>query len=238
MAAPKQASPAAAVKAQSPQTMMMPPTQRHTPVDPPPPVVTQFPVYMDPPPPPPPPPPPVQRVAPVSVAESQPLRPARSAYDIPVPPPKQGMPAWAVVLIVAAVLIGAGWVGITMLRPSSGTPAASVAKKAAPAGDKAANPFAKHLELLGIRLSENAQKKLQIRMIVVNHSTADLPDLKLNVVLRTEGSAEPLASFPVTIAALGALESREIKTETPTKLRAYEFPDWQFLKAEFEVVGQ
>jgi hypothetical protein len=28
---------------------------------------------------------------------------------------------------------------------------------------------------------------------------------------------------------------KDVKAEIPTKLRVYELPDWQFLKADFEI---
>lgn len=184
---------------------------------------------------PPQPPPPSRPVAPAAAAPA----PQQPTYVIP--PPKQGVPSWVVVLLVAAVLIGAGWAGITFLRPSgqSTADAKSETKMGAPGeATKQAHPFAKHLEITGLRVLETPKQKLQIQMIVVNHSSADLPDINLEVRLRSTKSdpdAEPISTFKVRLPSLGGNESKEVKAEAATKLRAYEFPDWQFLKADFDV---
>jgi hypothetical protein len=151
------------------------------------------------------------------------------------------MPAWAVVLIVATLLIGAGWAGITLLLPASKQASNSVQEtKMTKPGEatKEAHPFAKHLEITGLRVIETPKQKLQMHMIVVNHSAADLPDITLEVRLRStkaDPGAEPISTFKVKVPAIGGYESKDVKAEAATKLRAYEFPDWQFLKAEFDV---
>lgn len=156
------------------------------------------------------------------------------------PPPKDGLPAWVVVALVAVVLIAAGYAGITLMR----SPSADSAKKSAvnePVKAKGGSPFAKHIEIGGIRVTENAKKKLEVQMVVINHSAADLPDLKINIALRVTNAApgaEPVTEFTVKLPALGGLEARDVKAEASTKLRAYEFPDWQFLRPEFEVLSQ
>jgi len=143
--------------------------------------------------------------------------------------------------MVAAVLIGAGWAGISFLRPSaeSGAETKAETKMATPGETKKqAHPFVKHLELTGLRVVETPKQKLQVQMVVVNHSAADLPDLDLEVRLRStkaDPDAEPISTFKVRVPGIGGYESTNVKAEAATKLRAYEFPDWQFLKAEFDV---
>lgn len=161
--------------------------------------------------------------------------------------PKSGLPSWLVVLIVAALLIGVGWAGIRFLSPSSGSDEAVAkkepatkedAKKAAATG---AGAYAKYVELTGLRVVENAQKKLEVQMVAVNHSAAELPDLKLRVNLRIANAPagkEPISTFTVNVPSLGAFEVRDLKTAAATKLRAYEFPDWQFLRVDFDPVSQ
>lgn len=103
---------------------------------------------------------------------------------------------------------------------------------------KQAHPFAKHLEITGLRVVETPKQKLMVQMIVVNHSAADLPELNLEVKLRStkaDPEAEPISTFKARVPGMGGYESAEVKAEAATKLRAYEFPDWQFLRAEFEV---
>jgi hypothetical protein len=103
-----------------------------------------------------------------------------------------------------------------------------------------AHPLGKHLEISGIRVTETGNRRLQVRMVVVNHSAAELPDMKLAVSLRSVKAApgdEPVSKFNVTLPSLGAFQSVDVKADTATKLRAYEFPDWQFLTADFEVTS-
>ncbi len=194
----------------------------------------------------PPQPPPSQPVAasapaPAPVSAPQPPAPQPPAPQQPVyviPPPKPVLPSWLVVLLVATVLIGAGWAGIHFLRPPANG-ARNETKMTAPGeAAKQAHPFARHLEIAGLRVTETPKQKLQIQMIVINHSSADLPDLNLEVRLRSTKSdpgAEPISTFKVRVPSLGGNASKELKAEASTKLRAYEFPDWQFLQADFDV---
>lgn len=185
---------------------------------------------------PPSPPPPLTGQTSQWVVDTSAPAPRQETYLIP--PPKSGLPSWAVVVLVAVVLIGAGYAGISFLRPGTAKPDV----KAAAAGEEAkqASPFARNLEIAGLRVVENAGRKLEVHLIVINHSAAELPELKLVVNLRPTTAAadsEPISTFTVKVPPLGAFESKDLKAEAVTKLRAYEFPDWQFLKADFQVVS-
>ncbi|MCZ2150513.1 MAG: hypothetical protein LC126_22400 [Bryobacterales bacterium] len=182
-----------------------------------------------------PPPPPATQTSHWVVDTSAPA-PQQETYIIP--PPKSGLPSWAVVLLVAVVLIAAGYAGITFLRPGPAKPDL----KTVPAADaaKQVSPFARNLEIAGLRVVESANRKLEVHLIVINHSAAELPELKLAVNLRPTTAApdsDPISTFTVKVPPLGAFESKDLKAEAVTKLRAYEFPDWQFLKADFQVVS-
>lgn len=137
-----------------------------------------------------------------------------------------------IVALAAVFLIGC----------SSSTPAAKE-KKTAPAvpahftSVKSDAPEAKYVELVGFRVNESKTGHLTIQFGVVNHSEADLGELKLTINLRTAGgnpSDPPLVSFPAKVA-LGPSELKNVSVEVPTKMRAYELPDWQFLTADFEL---
>lgn len=102
------------------------------------------------------------------------------------------------------------------------------------------HPLAKYIELVGFRLSEKQAGKLQVKFGVVNHSAADLGSLELKVTLTTSTAKpgdEPLGTFEAKLAALGPEEYKEIVVPVTTKLRVYELPDWQFLRAGFEIVS-
>ena len=162
------------------------------------------------------------------------------------PPPAKGMPSWLVTLLVAGGLLAVGALAYRYLpssKPiSSETESAAIEKEAPAAPAKGtsakAHPYAKHLEVAGVRLSEDARQKLQIKLTVINHSTAEMSDVKLLVTLKTKGkTVQTLAQVPVTVSSLGAMESKDVTAAIATKLRAYELPDWQFLEASFQVTA-
>jgi hypothetical protein len=134
-------------------------------------------------------------------------------------------------LSMAAVLI---------LGACSSAPPDSAKKTGDPLQPRVAgssNPAAKHLELVGFRVTEKTPGKLQIQFGVVNHSDADLGDIALDVALKTTTSKDsdpPLVSFKIKVA-VGPQELKAVSVEVPSKLRPYELPDWQFLKADFRL---
>jgi hypothetical protein len=151
----------------------------------------------------------------------------------------------ALVALVAALGLGAVVFGLYLviprIRQSGGNPAAAAKiEDAAVARGRADHPLAKHLELTGLRVSEDARQNLKVTLVVVNHSAAALPDLELAVQLlpkTAKAGDAPMSEFNVKAPALGPFEAKEISTIVKTKLRAYELPDWQFLRADFLVVS-
>jgi hypothetical protein len=102
------------------------------------------------------------------------------------------------------------------------------------------HPLAKYVELVGFRLSEAGGGKLKVKFAVVNHSEADIGDLGVRVRLTTNSSKPddpPIATFDVKVPSLGPEEIQDVSATAPSKLRVYELPDWQFLKAEFEITS-
>ena len=102
----------------------------------------------------------------------------------------------------------------------------------------ASNSLAKHIELVGFRITEKTPGKLVVHFGVVNHSQADVGDVKLKVDLTTTAAKPdeaPLISFPAQVSGLGPSEMKDVSVDVPAKLRAYELPDWQFLIARFEI---
>lgn len=99
------------------------------------------------------------------------------------------------------------------------------------------NSFAKYIELVAFRINEKGPGKLQVQFGVVNHSEADIGDMKLNINLGTTAAKPgdpPLITFPAKVS-LGPSDLKNVSVEVPTKLRAYELPDWQFLKVDFQI---
>ena len=102
------------------------------------------------------------------------------------------------------------------------------------------HPLAKYVELVGFRLSEAGGGKLRVKFVVVNHSEADIGDLGVKVRLTTSSAKPddpPIAVFDVKVPALGPEEIQDVSATAASKLRVYELPDWQFLKAEFEITS-
>lgn len=187
---------------------------------------------------PPPPPPP-----PVYAAPEQPAPPQQVQYVYVKP----AVPAWLVTLGVFAALLAAGYAfyslvlnkngSTTTAASSSGSvPAAKADDAASPAESKAAARLEHHLEVAGVRIVEE-NKKPQIRMMVVNHSSADMAGLKGSVTLTAEGKPGDIAVVPFTLAALAAYEAKEVTAPLKTSLRAYELPDWQFMRAKVKLVS-
>jgi hypothetical protein len=106
--------------------------------------------------------------------------------------------------------------------------------------DNKKHPLAKYLEVAGFRLSESKQGKLTVRFDVINHSDADIANLGLDVGLKptTAGPDDPpFCAFSVKIPSLGPQEIVNTTGECTTKLRVYELPDWEFIRANFTITS-
>jgi hypothetical protein len=90
-----------------------------------------------------------------------------------------------------------------------------------------------------LRVRERSAGHLIVQFGVVNHSDADVGDVKMTVNLSTTAAKAgdpPLITFPAQVSGLGPNELKDVSVEVPIKLRVYELPDWQFLKADFEII--
>ena len=128
----------------------------------------------------------------------------------------------------------AGCSSSTQSKTGTSTTQTRAANRVSPS----ANPVAKYIELVGMRINERRPGTLQVRFAVVNHSDADVGNLEMNVSLRptTAKPGDPaLATFKARVEGLGPEELKEVTVDVPTKLRAYELPDWQFLATDFEI---
>lgn len=159
---------------------------------------------------------------------------------------RTALPGWLVAVLVALVLVGLGAGAYFYLLPSSQQKAPPAAQAAvpfeAPASQPAPgakpHPLAKYIEISGVRVTEDRKQKALAKFVVVNHSGAELGDVVLLVRLKpTTAKPEdpPLASLTAKVKSLGPYESREMESSFHTALRAYELPDWQFVRAEFEI---
>jgi len=167
-----------------------------------------------------------------------------------LPPEPKGvrLPAWLMSIVFAILFVGLGagaYFGIKYFSGSneaaSGGPPAALSKAPSSAGASAkASALQKYVEVVGLRLTEEANKKPQVRFVVVNHSGAEIADLAGNVNLwaRTAKSdEEAVGTFTFKIASLGPYETKEMSGALNTKLRVYELPDWQNLVPEVQITS-
>jgi len=140
-----------------------------------------------------------------------------------------------VVLGVAAVLLGAGY--FVWQRMESGDKAkdAPTTQTEKPGEAPKEHPLAKQIEVTGFRIREPKPGQADVKMLVVNHSAADIADLRMTVSVTAKGTSKQVATFPITVKRLGAFESTEASAKIKVALRAYELPDWQFLEAKLLV---
>ncbi|MBI5280691.1 MAG: hypothetical protein HY858_03335 [Candidatus Solibacter usitatus] len=201
----------------------------------------------------PPPPPPPQTPPQAPASYQQPAYQQPPVYQQPpqpqyAPPPqavytlqeqKKGMPTWLVALLTIAVLGGALF---GVYRLVDGRNGAKPAPKAAGVKKEEAggHPYAKHIEVVGIRLLESNSKKSLVRYTVINHSPVDLSGLELTVTLTettSEPGAAPLAVIAAKVGAIAAYGVKDMESPLETKLKVYELPDWQFVKVAFEITA-
>jgi hypothetical protein len=144
----------------------------------------------------------------------------------------------ASLLLTAAVLLLTGCSG----SPPETKPAKLVASPygPGPASATGKHPLAKFIELSGFRLAESTGGKLKVKFSAINHSDADLEEMQVHVRLITNvfkpGDA-PVCEFDAKIPGLGPQEDRDVLTTSITKLHVYEIPDWQYLRADFDITS-
>ena len=135
---------------------------------------------------------------------------------------------------------------LVLLLAGCSSPAPQPAAKQAtpentgPATTTSKHPLAKYIELSGFRLAESKPGELEVKFVAINHSEADLGDLELTVRLRTTAAKPedpPVAEFKAKVPSLGPLEIRDTSAKVATKMRIYELPDWQFMRADFDITS-
>lgn len=165
----------------------------------------------------------------------------QAMYMVGAAPPRRALPAWLAALLTLAVLGGGLFLLYRYLSGSRGAPEA--VKQAAPferpQAQASAHPFAKYVEVTGIRLLEGPDKKLMVRFVVVNHAPAELSRFRLRISLETANAAPGEAVIAVVDAAPGTIPAHGVKDmEAPlvTPLKVYELPDWQYVRARVEII--
>ncbi|MBM3767717.1 MAG: hypothetical protein FJW32_20200 [Acidobacteria bacterium] len=141
----------------------------------------------------------------------------------------------AVVFGVAAVLLGAGYFVWNRMENGDKPNEEATTKMEKPGEAPKDHPLARQIEVTGFRIREPKPGQAEVKMLVVNHSAADIADLRMTVALSVKGTAKEVAKFPLTVKRLGAFESTEASAKIKVAMRAYELPDWQFLEAKLLV---
>ena len=187
-----------------------------------------------------PPPLPPPRAAAPSVVVSP---PTLSPLVVPVPaaPPassRVAVPGWLLsvmfglvfIVILLAVVV---WRQSRQAAPAPAPSKAAQIESAEAVPKTQANAEFKDLELVGFRLAEDEKQKAFVQFTVVNHSGADLGEIVLHVELKaiTARDKQTVGTFEFK-TSLNAYEAKDLKVPLETKLRVYELPDWQFLRAE------
>jgi hypothetical protein len=96
----------------------------------------------------------------------------------------------------------------------------------------------KYIEVVGIRLVQDAKKKPQAKFIVVNHSAAELNDLTANVTIwasTSRSEEDSVGTFSFKLGSISGNESKEMTAPFNTKLKVYELPDWQNATADVQI---
>ena len=96
----------------------------------------------------------------------------------------------------------------------------------------ATHKYSKYIEVAGIRIIEE-NKKPALKLLLINHSGAELADVvgKVELKATTAKPEDPaVGAVEVKLPSIGPYESKELSAPLKTTLRAYELPDWQFLR--------
>jgi hypothetical protein len=151
---------------------------------------------------------------------------------------KSGTPGWMITFLVAMIVLTAG-IGVlknTMTPSAEATPVP--AKQAAgPAAQQVSHPLSKYLEVTGVRVVLDFNRKSQVQYIVVNHSAAEIADITLHVTVRGEGRTQPICAFSFRLPSLGPFESKELSMPIEKPARGVELPEWQNLRTEFQITA-
>ena len=123
------------------------------------------------------------------------------------------------------------------VAPSPNQVAASV--PTAPAFEQ--HPFARFVEVTGLRVVADLNHRSQVQYIVVNHSSEQLSGMLIRIAVRS--SADPAGSAPLftvsaVVPSLGPHQSKEIRTDLDSQLRASAIPDWEYLHTDVQVGTQ
>ena len=159
---------------------------------------------------------------------------------------KTGLPAWVVSLVIATSLFLAIAVVMQFLAANREAKAAvtpapiqAASVPAAPAFEQ--HPFARFVEVTGLRVVADLSHRSQVQYIVVNHSSEQLSGMLIRIAVRSStdsAGAKPLFTVSAVIPSLGPHQSKEIRTDLDSQLRSSAIPDWEYLRTDVQVGTQ
>jgi len=153
-------------------------------------------------------------------------------------------------LIATGLLLGAVSLIQYLSAERDAKPAAAAASVPTPSRSASAapidsapaeHPWSRLVEVAGIRVISGANHRPQLQYIIINHSSKELTGLGIRLALRSGNdppSSTPLFTVFSKVPALGAYQSREIRTDLDADLRASSLSDWQSLRSDVQVSGQ
>ncbi len=185
--------------------------------------------------------------APAAAEQPAAALPAAAPPAPPAPPRKVPLPGWLLAVAfsgVFVVLLAGGFLIYQEIQARSAGPpqqAPAFQPPSLPSPEEVkAHRLAAHIEVTGLRLTEDAKQNAFIQFVVVNHWPAEVADLAATVNLRAvtmKGEQQPVGTFSFKIPLIGPYESKDLKAPVSTKLRVYELPDWQFLRVNVQITS-
>lgn len=103
------------------------------------------------------------------------------------------------------------------------------------------HPFARFLEVTGLRVVTEPNHRPQVQYIVVNHSATQLTGMLIKIAVRSSkqsAGAAPLFTVSAVVPSLAPHQSKEIRTDLDSELRSAAIPEWEYLRTEVQVGTQ
>jgi hypothetical protein len=162
----------------------------------------------------------------------------RPTLPYSAPRPATGVSGWAISFTVMMVLLFLGGAAIYMFAPKASAETKVSQQENAASVPDAAHPLGKFVEVTGIRIIVDYNKRSEIHYLLVNHSATELNDVSVQVTLINRSAKPgqpPVAKFIARINGLGPFESKEMVSPIEKPSRAVALPEWQDLRAEAQV---
>ncbi len=175
---------------------------------------------------------------------------SRPARDLPSRPSTStpaktsgGLPTWLLVVLFFFAIVGVSYAiysGIDYFRNRKQATSTGLDPAANTARTKLTNPLQKYVEVVGIRLVQDAKRKPQARFVVINHSPNSLDEMSATVTLwasTSRSEEDSVGTFAFKIPSLSGYGSKELTAPLNTKLKFYELPDWQNTTPEIQITS-